>query len=156
MGLNLVILQGRLVADPVIYQGTSEKGDYIYARFRLAVSRDYKDKDGNKITDFKTCEAVGQAARFIQEYYHKADVVVVVGSWYTKDYLKDGEKRSYDYLSVQHTYPSLLRGYEKNMEENLADTKKLGLEVSDKVENDAELGVDDIPPLPDEFQRIFK
>lgn len=155
MGLNIVIQQGRLVADPVIYSGTSEKGDYIYARFRLAVPRDYKEKDGTKITDFKTCEATGQNAKFIQEYYRKGDLVVVVGSWYTKDHKKNGEKRNYDYLSVQHTYPSMLKGAEKPLEENLADTKKLGTMVLELDEGHS-YDMDELPPLPEEYQKMFK
>lgn len=155
MGLNIVIMQGRLGTDPVIYQGSSEKGDYLYARFRLAVPRDYRDKDGAKVTDFKNCEATGQTAKFIQDYYHKGDLVVVVGSWYTKDYIKDGEKRNYDYLSVHHTYPSMLKGYEKPLEENLADTRKMDVEHMESIAESA-YEENDIPPLPAEYQNIFK
>lgn len=155
--LNIVIQQGRLVAEPNIYKGASEKGEYIYARFRIAVARDYKDRDGNKKSDFKNCEAVGQTAKFVEEFYHKGDTVIVVGPWYTKEYTKDNEKRSYDYISVSNTYPSNLKGQEKAIIENLADTRKMESGQIKEVDPDyVPYDEADIPPLPEEYQHIFK
>ena len=162
MGLNYTVQQGRLTTEPKIYRGSTDKGDYIYAHFRIAVSRDYRNSDGSRITDFKNCEAFGQVARFIEEFYHTGDLVIVAGSWYTKEYEKDGVKRNHDYISVHNTYPSRLRGREKPIEKNLADTINEAF-VPDtpvvpepEVQEDIPLDLEQFPTLPEEYHQMFR
>jgi single-strand DNA-binding protein len=85
--LNLVALQGNLVADPEIV-GKEEN----VARFTIAVNNGFGEK---KETAFVDCVAFGKQVEAIKEYFTKGKQVLVKGSlrqnrWETKE----GEKRS--------------------------------------------------------------
>ena len=49
--LNRITLMGRLTNDPQL-RHTQDAEPIAVASFGLAVARDYKNKDGEKITDF--------------------------------------------------------------------------------------------------------
>lgn len=55
-------------------------------RFTLAVDRQFKDKDGNKITDFIPCQAWRQTADYMQQYIHKGDMVSITGELHSEKY----------------------------------------------------------------------
>lgn len=59
---------GRLTADPEISYSQGEKAQAI-ARFRIAVDRPYRGRDGRQETDFFSCVAFGKTAEFIGNYY---------------------------------------------------------------------------------------
>lgn len=52
MGLNVMIIQGRLVRDPELRR--TGNGTAV-ASFTVAVDRDYGTQDGDKKTDFIDC-----------------------------------------------------------------------------------------------------
>lgn len=102
--LNRISIQGRLVADPELGQTKSGRE---YARFRIAVDRDYVVKDdngkpkvdenGRKIhdTDFFRVITWGGRSKFVNDYFHKGDMIVLDGSLRSSTYTdKDGNKRS--------------------------------------------------------------
>lgn len=104
--LNQVLLMGRLAADPEVKQ-FGEEG--ILAALRLAVERDYKNKNGEKEVDFIPCKAFSNTAKFVRDYYHKGDLVVVSGRWTVETYIKDDTQRSNHVLIVKETYPAQLK-----------------------------------------------
>jgi single-strand DNA-binding protein len=64
------------------------------ASFTLAVDRNFKDKDGNKQTDFISCKMLGdKSAGFAEKYLHKGLKLIIQGSIQTGNYTdKDGKK----------------------------------------------------------------
>ena len=92
---------GRLTADVEIR--TTDNGRRV-ANFTLAVDRDYTNRNGERETDFISCTAWEGKADFLAEWFGKGDSVIVSGSLYVSQYEKDGEKRSYGYISVNDVY----------------------------------------------------
>ena len=91
--LNRVILMGRMVADPELKQ--TPNGVSV-ATFRLAVERNYQQKDSNeRICDFISCVAWRQTGEFITRYFSKGSMIAIEGSIQTRQYQdKNGNKRS--------------------------------------------------------------
>jgi len=92
--LNKVFLIGRLVADPELRHTPNGTP---YCRFRIAVNRPYKDKQGNWKEDTLFIDIItwNTSAERIVERFNKGDRVLVEGSlrqdtWETEN----GEKRS--------------------------------------------------------------
>ena len=90
--MNSVNLVGRLTADPELkYIGE----DRALCKFCIAVSRDYKNKDGAILTDFINVELWGKKAEVLCQYASKGSLIGVEGSLRIEKYLnKDGETRS--------------------------------------------------------------
>lgn len=85
--MNVVILTGRLTADPELRctpQGIS------CVQFNLAVDRASRDDN----TDFPTIVAWRETAEFIDKYMHKGSKIVVRGEVRTRNYNdNDGKTR---------------------------------------------------------------
>lgn len=94
--MNIVILHGRLTADPVIRQSNSGKA---IAGFSVAVDG-YKDKDGNKQTDFIRCTAFGQTADMLARYWTKGKEILVEGNLRQNDYTDNGGTKHNSYQVV--------------------------------------------------------
>lgn len=89
--LNKVILMGRFATDPELRH--TQSGTPVCS-FRLAVERDFKDKDGSRQTDWLDCVAWKGTAEFISRYFSKGRLVVVEGSLQTRNWTdKEGNKR---------------------------------------------------------------
>lgn len=89
--LNHITLMGRLTAAPDLRTTPS---NISVTRFTLAVERDFKDRDGNKQTDFIDCVAWRSTADFVGKYVNKGQLICVSGSLQTRSYEdKDGNKR---------------------------------------------------------------
>ena len=100
--MNIVILSGRLTADPDIRMGTN---DTKIARYILAVERRVK-KNTERKSDFITCVCLGKNAEFAEKYLKKGTKVNVRGEWQTGNYTnKNGEKvYSNDCLVAEHEF----------------------------------------------------
>lgn len=92
--LNVVVIMGRLTADPELR--TTNNGTSVTS-FSVAVNRSYS-KDGNNPTDFINCVAWRNSAEFISRYFTKGQMIAIKGSLQQRSYTdKDGNKRtSYD------------------------------------------------------------
>jgi len=87
--VNIVILSGRLTADPDIRMGTN---DTKIARYILAVERRVK-KNTERKSDFIACVCLGKNAEFAEKYLKKGTKVNVRGKWQTGSYTnQNGEK----------------------------------------------------------------
>lgn len=89
--MNQVILIGNLTKDPE--QRVTQAGDAV-CNFTIAVSRKFKNKDGNRDADFINCVAWRSTATFIKEYGAKGRKIAIVGELQTHQYEKDGQKRT--------------------------------------------------------------
>lgn len=90
---NKVYLIGAVGADPTIR--CFDNGNTV-ARFSLATSERYKDKDGQQreLTEWHTVEAWGRPAGIIDQYVRKGDVLHVDGKIHYEEYAdKDNIKR---------------------------------------------------------------
>lgn len=87
--MNKVQLVGRLTKDPEIKLTSNQTA---YCNFTVAVDRRFKDKDGQRQSDFINCVAWKQTADFIKKYFSKGSRIGICGSIQTRNYEKDGQK----------------------------------------------------------------
>lgn len=80
--LNQVVLVGRLVSDPEITE--TEAGKKVSV-ITLAVSRSFKNINGEYETDFIDCIAFDTIAETTKTYCKKGDVVGIKGRLQKKD-----------------------------------------------------------------------
>ena len=100
--LNHITIMGRLTAAPELRTTPS---NISVTRFTLAVERDFKDRDGNKRTDFIDCVAWRSTADFVGKYVNKGQLVCVSGSLQTRTYEdKDGNKRKAVEVVAENVY----------------------------------------------------
>lgn len=101
--LNKVLLMGRLTRDPEIRY--TQSGTAV-ANFSLAVDHDYTNKDtGERGVDFIDCVAWRGTAEFIQKYFSKGSMAVVVGRLQVRSWTDtDGAKRRSTDVNVDSIY----------------------------------------------------
>ena len=89
--MNKILLVGRLTRDPEVRStstGTST------ANFTVAVSRNFKNKEGNYDADFLPCVAFRAQADFVSKFFKKGSLIGVEGRVQTRNYdAQDGTKR---------------------------------------------------------------
>lgn len=89
--LNVVVLMGRLVADPELRQ--TPNGVSVTS-FTLAVDRSYVKQGQERQTDFIDVVAWRNTAEFVCKYFQKGQLAAVQGSIQTRSYTdKEGNKR---------------------------------------------------------------
>jgi len=89
--MNKVILIGNLTKDPEL---TSTTGGVSVTRFTVAVTRRFKNSEGEYESDFINCVAWRNTAEFVQKYFKKGQKLAVTGSIQTRSYdAQDGTKR---------------------------------------------------------------
>ena len=90
--LNKVFLQGRLTADPELRHTPN---GVAMASFRLAVDRDFKDKEsGQRKADFISVTAWRQTAEFASRFLSKGRMAIVEGKLQVREFNdKDGNRR---------------------------------------------------------------
>lgn len=101
--LNKCFLQGRLVADPELRH--TQSGTAV-ASLRLAVDRDFKDKDTNeRKADFINVVAWRSTAEFVSRYFTKGRMAIVEGRLQMRDWTdKDGNKRTTAEVVAESVY----------------------------------------------------
>lgn len=101
MALNKVILMGRLTRDPEVRMA----GENKVANFSIAVDRDTKNKNGERETDFIDCTAWAGRGEFVEKYFHKGSMIVIVGRLQMRKWEdKDGNKRVSAEIKVDDCY----------------------------------------------------
>lgn len=100
--LNKTFLQGRLVADPELRHTTS---GVAVATFRLAVDRDFKDKNtGERQADFISVVAWRQTGEFVSRYFSKGRMAIVEGKLQSRTYDKDGVRQYITEVVADNVY----------------------------------------------------
>ena len=88
---NLVVLTGRLTADPELK--TTQSGVSVVS-FSIAVQRRYKSGE-EPITDFINVTAWRSSAEFVSKYFKKGNMIGIEGAIQTRKYTdKDGNNRT--------------------------------------------------------------
>ena len=101
--LNKIVLQGRLSKNPELRH---TQGGNPVVSFRLAVDRDFKDKQtGEKAIDWIDVVAWRNTAEFVSRYFTKGRMAVVEGRLQMRDWTdKDGNKRTSAEVVADHIY----------------------------------------------------
>ena len=85
--LNQIFLMGRLTRDPETRFFADDQGKSV-TRFTIAVNRDYGEK-----VDFINCTAWNKTGEFVEKYFKKGSLILVIGSLELDSYTnKDGQK----------------------------------------------------------------
>jgi single-strand DNA-binding protein len=90
--INNVVLVGRLTKDSELKQ--TQSGQAV-ATFTLAVSRQFKNADGQKETDFINCVIWRKQAEALAEYTQKGSLIGVGGRIQTRSYENQQGQRVY-------------------------------------------------------------
>lgn len=88
---------GRVVREPEIRYTNDNK---CIARYSIAVSRKFKNKQGNYDTDFFNLVSFNSTALFIEKYLHKGVKILVEGELRNNNYEKDGKTVYSDQIIV--------------------------------------------------------
>lgn len=100
--LNKVFVQGRMTADPELRH--TQNGVAV-ATFRLAVTRDFKEKDGERKADFISVVCWRGTAEFVSRFFQKGSLAVVEGRLQVRDYTdRDGNKRFITEVIADNVY----------------------------------------------------
>lgn len=92
MGLNVVALMGRLVAEPELRHTPN---GVATCTFRIAVDRSFVRAGEERKADFIDIVVWRQTAEFVCKYFHKGSMIAVNGSIQTRNYEdKNGNKRT--------------------------------------------------------------
>lgn len=83
VSINNLVLMGRLTADPELRRS---KNNNAVTSFRLAVTR----RNNAEVTDFIPCVAFGGLGEFVQQWFQKGTLAIVIGQltarvWQDKD-----------------------------------------------------------------------
>jgi single-strand DNA-binding protein len=94
---------GRLTRDPELRRTGS---GVAVTSFTIAVDRDFAEKrSGQKETDFVDCVAWRQTGEFVDKYFSKGKMAVVVGRLQFRSWNdKDGNKRKSAEIVVENVY----------------------------------------------------
>lgn len=97
MAYNKVIIEGRLTSDPELK--TTQSG-VEYCNVSVAVDRDYKNGE-DKQTDFIPVKAWRGSAKFICNYFHKGDPILIDGRLEIDKYVdNDGNNKTFTNVVV--------------------------------------------------------
>ena len=93
MSVNKVLLVGRLGRDPEL--NFTSSGQAV-ADFSVATDESYKDRNGERIKRVEWHKVVvwGKQAEIAQQYLKKGSLVFIEGKTQSREWEKDGEKRT--------------------------------------------------------------
>ena len=89
--MNKIVIIGRLTRDPEL---KSTNAGTSVCNFSVAVARTYRDKEGNRPTDFFDISVFGATAEFVAKYFKKGSSIAVSGAMESRKFVdKDGNNR---------------------------------------------------------------
>ena len=110
---NTTTIIGRLTKDPELR--TTSNGVSVVS-FTIAVERNYKGSDGEKITDFIPVIAWRKTAEIVSKYLSKGSLCSVTGALQTRNFVaSDGSNRTIMEVNANHVHflPSLKKAVRK-------------------------------------------
>lgn len=110
--LSKTILMGRLTRDPELRH--TQNGTAVVS-FSLAIDRDRKGPAGERQTDFIDCVAWGKLAEFVNQWFTRGMLAIVVGRIQSRNWEdRNGSKR----VSIEINAEEVLFGETKKRREN--------------------------------------
>lgn len=88
--MNTVTLVGRLTSDPELIEHNDGTCRTVIT---IAVNRDYKTEEKEKLVDFIRCVLWNGIASATKDYCHKGDIVGIKGKLQSRTYEKDNETK---------------------------------------------------------------
>ena len=135
--LNVVVLMGRLTADPEVK--TTPNGNSVCS-FSIAVNRSH---DREK-TDFVDVVAWRNTAEFVGKYFSKGQMIVVKGALQTRTYEdKEGQKRKVTEVLAENVEFGESKKQEDGLTKLVKKAQNLGIEVD--VDEGSSMSDDDLP-----------
>ncbi len=146
--MNKIILVGRLTRDPEVRStstGTST------ANFTVAVSRNFKNKEGNYDADFLPCVAFRAQADFVSKFFKKGSLIGVEGRVQTRNYdAQDGTKRYVTEVVVENI--EFVGGKNESSSSSSSDSAYVDAPSEDVVDNLPEYDI----PASDPYENYDK
>lgn len=99
--LNSTTLVGRLTKDPDLKYTQSGKA---VAQFTLAITRDFKNADGEYDADFINCVMWGKPAEMLADRVKKGERISLAGRIQTRNYENNDGQRVYVTEVVANTF----------------------------------------------------
>lgn len=101
--INHVTLLGNVGTDPEVREANGTK----VARFRMAVSRKWTDKEGQRQEEVSWfgIKCFGQAASYVEQYIGKGMRLCLEGSLKEERWEKDGQKHSMVFVYAHQLVP---------------------------------------------------
>lgn len=124
--MNKVELMGRLTREPEIKYSQARESIAV-TRYSLAVNKRYK-RQGEADADFFNCVAFGKAGEFANKYFHKGQMVAIVGRLSNNTWTdQNGVKRTTTEIIIeeQHFTGSKAQDAEARFEPAAADDEDL-------------------------------
>lgn len=142
--MNKVILIGRLTKDPDLRYTASQ---VPVCSFKLAVNRNHKDSEGNKITDFFPAVAWRKIGEAISKYCQKGSLIAVVGELQTRTWDDKRGEKHYITEVIVHEALFLDKWKKETKNENLNDEDLDTLidDIFDEAEKGELTDIEDFP-----------
>lgn len=110
---NITLLTGRLTHNPELRQNQSGRA---FVTNSIAVSRNYKNANGEYDSDFINFIAGGSTAEFIAKYFQKGSPIAISGALQQKTvkvFDENGQQKNFTQLNVVVEQASFLPGAAK-------------------------------------------
>ena len=123
--LNFVSLIGRLTQDNELRTNTNGKS---FLSNSIAVQRSFKNANGDYDTDFINVAFSGKTAEFVNEHFHKGDVISVIGNISVATKETENGKRTFTNVNVDNVafVPGAAKRTEQTAETPAATTAPAG------------------------------
>ena len=139
--MNQVILVGRLTKDP---EKRSTQNGKIITNITIAISRPFKNMNGEYETDFINCSIFSPFAESTAIYCHKGDLVGVRGRLQTRNY-EDQEGKKHYVMEVMTEKISFLSTNKKEITEVKNETNASTDDPYKTMGDEVELDSSDLP-----------
>lgn len=129
--INKVILIGRLTKETEMK--VTPNGTEVLQN-SIAVTRNYKNKEGNYDVDFINFVAYRVHAKLIADYFHKGDGIALTGSWTTRSYQnQNGQTINVNELTVDGVefLPTRKQEPKPQQQEDPFANLQLGIDIDD-------------------------
>ena len=138
---NYSFLTGRLTQD--IEVKVSQNG-IKYAHILLAVDSKFKDKDGNKKTEFILCTAYRKCAELMEKYCYKGSLVNIVGNLHTYTKVYGNDKKYFTNVIIREF---MVLKHPKNREVQVVEDDTIETISSEEMIELSEFDLDDDLPF---------
>lgn len=100
--LNQIVIAGRMVKNAEVRYTQSQKP---VASFTVACERDYAPAGEKRGVDFIDCSAWNNTAIFVDDHFHKGDMMIVSGRLQSREWTdRDGNKRKSWEIVAERVY----------------------------------------------------
>ncbi len=125
----------RVTKDPDV---SYSQGGTAFAKFSIAINRDYKVQEGQPTADFVNCVAFGKTAEFVEKYIHKASKLNVEAHVQTGSYTNKEGQRVYttDFIVEKLEFCNDKSSEEKASEEKTDSETKDFMNIPDSIEEE--------------------